>query len=84
MVVDLGGDDDEIAIRVVNDGRGLDPGFDLNGATGLGLSIVRTLVTTELNGTISIRPGAPEDFIAVGIEGQRRGDGTVVDLRLPR
>jgi two-component sensor histidine kinase len=84
VVVDLGGDDDEIAIRVVNDGRGLDPGFDLNGATGLGLSIVRTLVTTELNGTISIRPGAPEDFIAVGIEGQRRGDGTVVDLRLPR
>jgi len=84
VVVDLGGDDDEIAIRVVNDGRGLDPGFDLNGATGLGLSIVRTLVTTELNGTISIRPGAPEDFIAVGIDGQRRGDGTVVDLRLPR
>ena len=84
VVVDLGGDDDEIAIRVVNDGRGLDPGFDLNGATGLGLSIVRTLVTTELNGTISIRPGAPEDFIAVGIDAQRRGDGTVVDLRLPR
>ena len=51
VVVDLGGDDDEIEIRVVNDGRGLDPGFDLNGATGLGLSIVRTLVTTELNGT---------------------------------
>jgi hypothetical protein len=50
----------------------------------LGLSIVRTLVTTELNGSISIRAGAPEDFIAVGIEGHRRGDGTVVDLRLPR
>jgi two-component sensor histidine kinase len=84
VVVDLGGDDDEIAIRVVNDGRGLDPGFDLNGATGLGLSIVRTLVTTELNGSISIRSGGPEDFIAVGIDAQRRGDGTVVDLRLPR
>ncbi|MFM8562298.1 MAG: sensor histidine kinase [Acidimicrobiia bacterium] len=84
VVVDLGGDDDEIEIRVVNDGRGLDPGFDINGATGLGLSIVRTLVTTELNGFISIRPGAPEDFVAVGIEAHRRGDGTVVDLRLPR
>ncbi|MBM3827901.1 MAG: sensor histidine kinase [Actinobacteria bacterium] len=84
VVVDLGGDDDEIVIRVVNDGRGLDPGFDLNGATGLGLSIVRTLVTTELNGSISIRPGTPADLIAVGIEAQRRGDGTVVDLRLPR
>ena len=84
VVVDLGGDDDEIEIRVVNDGRGLDPGFDLNGATGLGLSIVRTLVTTELNGSITIRPGAPEDFIAVGIDAHRRGDGTVIDLRLPR
>ena len=84
VVVELGGDDDEIEIKVINDGRGLDPAFDLNGATGLGLSIVRTLVTTELNGSISIRAGAPEDFIAVGIEGHRRGDGTVVDLRLPR
>ena len=84
VVVVLGGDDEQIEIKVVNDGRGLDPGFDLNGATGLGLSIVRTLVTTELNGTISIRPGAPDDFKAVGIEGHRKGDGTVVDLRLPR
>jgi two-component sensor histidine kinase len=84
VVVDLGGDDDEIVIRVVNDGRGLEPGFDLDGATGLGLSIVRTLVTTELNGSISIRAGAPEDFVAVGIEAHRRGDGAVVDLRLPR
>jgi two-component sensor histidine kinase len=84
VVVQLGGDDDEIQIKVINDGRGLDPSFDLNGATGLGLSIVRTLVTTELNGSISIRAGAPEDFNAVGIEAHRRGDGTVVDLRLPR
>jgi two-component sensor histidine kinase len=84
VVVELGGDDDEIEIKVINDGRGLDPAFDLNGATGLGLSIVRTLVTTELNGSISIRAGAPEDFVAVGIEAHRRGDGTVVDLRLPR
>lgn len=84
VVVQLGGSDDEIHLKVINDGRGLDPHFDLDGVTGLGLSIVRTLVTTELNGTISMRPGAPEDFEAVGIEGHRRGDGTVVELRLPR
>jgi signal transduction histidine kinase len=62
----------------------LDPAFDLNGVTGLGLSIVRTLVTTELNGSILIRAGVAEDFIAAGIADQRSGDGTVVQLSLPR
>jgi two-component sensor histidine kinase len=84
VVVMLGGDDDSIHIKVVNDGRGLDPSFDLDAATGLGLSIVRTLVTTELAGTIEMRAGKPEDFVEVGIDGVRRGDGTVVDLHLPR
>ena len=84
VVVLLGGDDDTIHIKVVNDGRGLDPGFDLDAATGLGLSIVRTLVTTELDGTIEMRAGRPEDFEEVGIAGVRKGDGTVVELRLPR
>lgn len=84
VVVQLGGTEDEIALQVINDGRGLDPHFDLEGATGLGLSIVRTLVTTELNGTITMRPGSPEDFVQVGLDGHRRGDGTVVELRLPR
>jgi len=84
VVVLLGGDDDTIHIKVVNDGRGLDPGFDLDAATGLGLSIVRTLVTTELDGTIEMRAGGPTDFEEVGIAGVRKGDGTVVELRLPR
>ncbi|MGA0877911.1 MAG: sensor histidine kinase [Ilumatobacteraceae bacterium] len=84
VLVQLGGTDEEIELKVINDGRGLDPHFDLDGATGLGLSIVRTLVTTELNGTISMRSGSPEDFEAVGLHNHRRGDGTVVELRLPR
>src|SRR4030095_12982973 len=37
-----------LRIRVINDGMGLDRAFQLDNATGLGLSIVRTLVTTEL------------------------------------
>ncbi len=82
VVVVLGGDDDEMHITVVNDGMGLDPSFDLDAATGLGLSIVRTLVTTELNGSISMRPASHHDFMSVGIDGNRRG--TVVELRLPR
>ncbi len=65
-------DDGALHIRVINDGRGLDPAFDLNKATGLGLSIVRTLVTTELDGTISMRAGQPEDFVAVGLGDQPR------------
>jgi two-component sensor histidine kinase len=84
VVVELGGTDDDIEIKVINDGRVLDSAFDLNGVTGLGLSIVRTLVTTELNGSILIRAGVAEDFIAVGIEDHRSGDGTVVQLSLPR
>ena len=84
VVVQLGGSDEEIHLKIINDGRGLDPHFDLDGVTGLGLSIVRTLVTTELNGSITMRPGMPEDFEAVGVAGHRRGDGTVVELRLPR
>jgi two-component sensor histidine kinase len=73
----------DLSIRVINDGRGLDPGFELNKATGLGLSIVRTLVTTELNGTISMRAGLPEDFTAVGLADHPKGTGTVVDLIVP-
>ena len=47
---------------MINDGRGLVPAFELNKATGLGLSIVRTLVTTELAGTITMQPATPDDF----------------------
>ncbi len=83
VVVQLDDGDAELAIRVINDGRGLDPGFRIDDATGLGLSIVRTLVTTELAGTITMRPGSPEDFQAAGLPARPRGTGTVVDLRVP-
>jgi two-component sensor histidine kinase len=83
VVVVLDNADHLLRIRVVNDGRPLDPMFELNQATGLGLSIVRTLVTTELDGTIVMRPGEPEDFQAVGLGDLPRGTGTVVDLTVP-
>ena len=71
--------DHQLDVRVVDNGRGVDPGFDLDAANGLGLSIVRTLVTTELNGTISMRPATPNDLDAVGIDGGP-DRGTVVEL----
>jgi two-component sensor histidine kinase len=67
----------------VNDGVGLDPTFELNRATGLGLSIVRTLVTTELGGSILMRSGTRADFDRVGIHDVRDGTGTVVQLMVP-
>ena len=71
-------------VRVVDNGRGVDPGFDLDSAKGLGLSIVRTLVTTELNGTISIRPATPDDLesVSLGDDGGHM-HGTVVELSVP-
>ena len=83
VVVQLNPTEDHLNIRVINDGRGLDSRFELNKATGLGLSIVRTLVTTELAGSITMRPGMPEDFAAAGLGDQPKGAGTVVDLTVP-
>jgi len=83
VVVQLNPTADHLDIRVINDGRGLDSRFELNKATGLGLSIVRTLVTTELAGTISMRAGMPEDFARAGLGDQPKGAGTVVDLTVP-
>lgn len=83
VVVQLNPTDDRLNIRVINDGRGLDSQFELNKATGLGLSIVRTLVTTELAGSIVMRAGMPEDFTQAGLGDQPKGAGTVVDLTVP-
>ncbi|CAN5614317.1 PAS domain-containing sensor histidine kinase [soil metagenome] len=83
VVVSLDNHDGELHIQVINDGINLDTEFALTNATGLGLSIVRTLVTTELAGRISMRGGLPEDFVAVGLVDQPRATGTVVDLTVP-
>ena len=37
-----------------DNGRGLPEGFDPAGSDGLGLQIVRTLVTSELGGSLSM------------------------------
>jgi len=67
--VDLRNEGDQLDLSVVDDGRGVDGGFRLEDATGLGLSIVRTLVTTELNGSITMTPNSPR--------------GTAVRLAIP-
>ncbi len=75
-------DGSELRVEVVDDGLGVPAGFDLDKATGLGLSIVRTLVTTELAGTIEMR-AATDDDSPPPASTPVRGTGTVVDLRVP-
>ncbi|NYE37688.1 two-component sensor histidine kinase [Nocardioides cavernae] len=45
-------------VVVEDDGRGLPDGFDVDASTQLGLSIVRTLVESELGGVLEIGPGS--------------------------
>ena len=84
MVVSLHNDGEEMAVDVIDDGKGIDPTFTLESATGLGLSIVRTLVTTELNGTITMQNAKPMDLEAVGLEPHGVDQqGTLVQMVVP-
>jgi two-component sensor histidine kinase len=47
-----------LRVTVDDDGQGLPPGFDVDRSTSLGLSIVRTLVESELDGQLEIGPRA--------------------------
>ncbi|MFZ9794647.1 MAG: sensor histidine kinase [Ilumatobacteraceae bacterium] len=76
-------DDDALHLRVIDNGVGGDERFDISQATGLGLSIVRTLVTTELGGTISMRPASTTDLVDAALDDGSGQAGTVVDLRIP-
>jgi two-component sensor histidine kinase len=49
--------DGRLRVSVEDDGRGLPPGFDVNTSAGLGLSIVRTLVESELDGRLEVGDG---------------------------
>lgn len=73
VVVELANDGHQLSVSVIDDGVGTPPGFSLDASTGLGLSIVRTLVTTELAGSIEFRPG----------DGPASRPGTVVTLVVP-
>ncbi|MBS1847988.1 MAG: sensor histidine kinase [Actinobacteria bacterium] len=69
VVVDLSNSGDRMEVRVSDDGRGLPAEFDIKTAKGLGLSIVRALVVSDLSGSISAM--------------SPRSGGTVVALSVP-
>ena len=54
--VEAGRDGQQLVVRVVDEGTGLPPDFDLDGSPRLGLRIVRTLVEGELQGTLAVEP----------------------------
>ena len=68
--VELANVDKRLSVVVTDDGVGLPPEFALDSGAGLGLTIVRTLVETELGGTISVRtnrPGTPRPGTTVEV-----------------
>jgi two-component sensor histidine kinase len=52
--VTLAREGDDAVVVVADDGVGLPPGFTLDAPSGLGLSIVHTLVTTEMGGSLEL------------------------------
>ena len=73
VLVELERDGAELTLRVIDNGCGLPEGFTVEHSTGLGLSIVRTLVQSELGGKMDISRG--------DADGDR--PGTVVTIRIP-
>ena len=67
-------DDDELLVTVSDNGQGPPEDFDFAEASGLGLTLVQTFVTTELNGTITMGTGnGPEGRV-----------GAYTELRFPK
>jgi len=65
-------------IVVGDDGRGLPDGFTLEASDRLGLQIVRTLMSAELDGSLEMRsrPGGGTDVVVRVPIGRRAGRGT--------
>jgi two-component sensor histidine kinase len=63
-----------LVLEVIDDGSGLPEGFDIDATESLGLSIVRDLVRSQLEGTITMRNRS---------DGDPGARGTIVSIELP-
>ena len=54
------GDADRLRVELTDTGPGVPEGFDLAAASGLGLTIVRSLVENDLAGTLTIERAGPD------------------------
>ena len=72
-----------LTLEVIDNGQGLPEGFDIDATQSLGLSIVRDLVRSQLDGTITMRnrrdhfPGTRGTIVAIRLPVQ---DGDAVGL----
>jgi two-component sensor histidine kinase len=63
-----------LTLEVIDDGAGLPEGFDIEQTQSLGLSIVRDLVRSQMEGTITMRnrrellPGTPGTVVAIELQ----------------
>ncbi|MEX1217047.1 MAG: sensor histidine kinase [Acidimicrobiales bacterium] len=73
VIIELENTGTRLRVTVTDNGVGTAPGFTIDDSAGLGLSIVRTLVTTELAGTIGFSAG----------EGTAERPGTAVRISVP-
>ncbi len=71
--VELSTTGQRLLVNVVDNGVGPSEGFTIDDSSGLGLSIVRTLVTSELGGTIGLSAG----------DGPPERPGTTIRLSVP-
>jgi len=71
--IDLEAERRWLVVRVRNGGPGIPDGFSLDRDSGLGLTIVRTFVVSDLGGTLSIKAAS-----------ERAPRGAVVEMRVPR
>jgi len=83
VVVLLEHDDHQLTVKVIDDGIGVPDDFSIDQTSSLGLTIVRTLVTTELAGEITIRAGTPADHRQASLEPPDQGTGTTVLVDVP-
>ncbi len=69
VLLELGREGATVRIRVIDDGVGVPAGFAVERSSGLGLTIVRTFVESDLGGTIEIRrrAGAPGTFVELRV-----------------
>lgn len=67
----------ELLARVRDNGVGLPDGFSVSSSQGLGLSIVRSLVTSQMEGSIEMRSRPDGDAPGFG------GPGTEIEIRVP-
>lgn len=70
VLVILRNSGDELVVQVIDDGVGLPDGFVLEDSPGLGLSIVRSLIVSQLGGSIAM-------------SGHNAVHGTLAEVRIP-